>query len=361
MSLFACGLKGLRAATVHPKMVFALWLANLLAAFPLYLVFSAALSGAFGASGLAETLASQPDMNAIVEVLTSSSAPLRDVMITALGLIVLYEFAAIFLAGGILQTLIRKPCQGAFASTFFGGGGRFYGRFFRLSLISLLLWLPAAALYLVLDLALSAAFQDPNRELLGFYLGLFRAAFALALLFFIKMITDYGRIRIAIRDSRGVMADLLFAVRFVGRRLGRTLGLYYGFGLLGIAALALYVLADSSFAKTSPTAIAAGLVLTQIFVLSRGWLKIALQAGQTEFYLAETGTAGRIVGESLSPALSEAAQGPGRKSEEGLDQIQPGVDGDAQQPERQEKEPDQRVEEKGQKGEGPAENKQDQP
>ena len=91
------------------------------------------------------------------------------------------------------------------------------------------------------------------------------------------------------------------------------------------------------------------------------WLKIAFQAGQMEFYFAETGTVGRIVGESASPALSEAAQGSGRKHEEGLDQIQPGVDGDAQQPERQEKEPDHGVEEKGQKGEGPAENKQDQP
>jgi hypothetical protein len=300
-------------------------------------------------------------MNAVFEVLTNSSASLRDVMLTALGLIVLYEFEAIFLAGGILQTLIRKPEKGAFASAFFGGGGRFYGRFFRLSVSSLLLWLPAAAFYLVFDLALSAVFHDPNRELLGFTLGLFRAVCALALFFLVKMILDYARIRIAVRDSHSVLAELLFAVRFVGRRPGRTLALYYVLGLVGLAALALYGLADSSFAKTSPATIAAGLALTQIFILSRGWLKIAFQAGQLEFYVRGLETSGRG-SKAKGPAASfEAAQGAGRKGEEGLDQIQPGVDRDVQQLERQEKEPDQGVEKKGQEGQGPAENEQDQP
>ncbi len=287
MNIVACGLKGLKEATAQPKTIFVLWLANLLAAFPLYLVVSGAFGRALGASGLAGSLASKADMNAIFEVLTSASASLRDVMIAALGLIVLYEFAAIFLAGGILHTLLRKPERRAFASSFFSGGGRFYGRFFRLSASSLLLWLPAAAVYLVFDMALSAVFHDPNRELLGFYLGLLRAACALALFFLVKMILDYARIRIAVRDSRGVLAELLFAVRFVGRRLGRTLALYYVLGLVGLAALAIYGLADSSFAKTTPGAIAAGLALTQIFILSRGWLKIAFQAGQMEFYVGE--------------------------------------------------------------------------
>ena len=278
-----------------------------------------------------------------------------------LGLVVLYEFAAIFLAGGILETLIRKPERGAFASAFFGGGGRFYGRFFRLSVISLLMWVPAAALYLLFDLALSEAFHDPNAELLGFYLGLVRAAFALALLFLIKMIADYARIRIAVRDSRGTVGDLLFAARFVGRRLGRTLGLYYGLGLLGFGAFALYVFADSSFAKTSPAAVAAGLALTQIFILSRGWLKIAFQAGQLEFYLAETEASGRPVGVSGRAALFESVQGTGGKGEKGPDQIQSGVDREAQKPERQEKEPNHGVEDKGQEGQGPTEDEQDQP
>jgi hypothetical protein len=361
MSIIACGLKGIRDASARPKMVVVLWLANLLAAVPLYLVFSAAWGGAVGASGLGGSLASKTDMNAVVEVLTGSSSSLRNAMIVALGLAALYELAAIFLAGGILETLIRKPGKGAFASAFFGGGGRFYGRFFRLSVVSLLLWVPAAGLYLVLDLALSAAFHDPNLELLGFYLDIFRGAFALALFFLIKMIVDYARIRIAVRDSRGAAAGLLSAVRFVGRRPGRTLGLYCGLGLLGLGLLALYGLADSSLPKTSPAAVAAGLALAQIFILSRGWLKIVYQAGQMEFYLAETGMAGRSAGEDAPTALSRSSQGAGRKAQESADQIESGVDRDAQQPERQEKKPDHGVEDQGQERQGPAEDEQDQP
>jgi len=363
-NILACGLKGLKEATARPKMVCVLWLANILAAFPLYLLFSSAFGGALGESGLAGSLASKTDMNVIFEVLTSSSDPLREVMIVALGLIVLYELAAIFLAGGILQTLLLKPERRAFAAVFFGGGGRFYGRFFRLSVSSILVWLPAAAVYLVFDLGLAAVFHDPNRELLGFYLVLVRIAFFLALVFLAKMILDYARIRIAVRDSHLVLSELLFAIRFVGRRLGRTLGLYYVLGFVGLAALALYSLADASFGKTAPGTVAAGLALTQIFILSRGWLKIAFQAGQLEFYAREIEKAGRRLQANPSPpsAVSlEAAQNSGRQAEKGFDQIQPGVDREAQKPEGQENNPDHRVEEKGQKSQRPAQDEQDQP
>ena len=360
MTILSFAVKGLRDAASRPKMVFVLWLGNLLAAIPLYLLFTGAFGAALGASGLARGLAAKTDMNVLFEILTSSGPAVRDLLRAALGLILVYEFAWIFFAGGILQTLLGDAAA-PFASTFFSGGGRFYGRFFRLTMYSLLLWLPAGVLFIVFDGILSAVQSDPNREQLGFFLALARYAFALALLHLIRMISDYARIRIAVRDSRDVFAELGRAVRFVLGRLGRTLALYYLLGLAGLAILILFELLDSALPKTSPAAIFAAFVLTQVFIAARSGLRIAYQSAQMGLYLEEMKTGGGKACGLAAPVSPGAAQDARGEMDQGPEKLQAGVQGDADQAERQEEKPDQRVEEKDQEGQRPTDDKQDQP
>jgi hypothetical protein len=123
MNIIALAIKGLRDAVSRPKMVFVLWLANLLAAVPLYMLFKGAFGAALGRSGLASGLAAKTDMNVIIEVLTTFPAVLQDTIQAALGLILVYEFVSIFLAGGILQTLLSDKPARPFAPVFFAGGG----------------------------------------------------------------------------------------------------------------------------------------------------------------------------------------------------------------------------------------------
>ncbi len=360
MTILALAVKGLRDAVSRPKMVFVLWLGNLLAAVPLYLLFTGAFNASLGASGLARGLAAKTDMNVLLEILTTSGPAIRDLVRAALGLTLVYEFAWIFFAGGILQTLLGDAAA-PFASEFFSGGGRFYGRFFRLTLFSFLLWLPAGALFIVFDGILSAVQSDPNREQLGFFLVLARYAFAFALLHLIRMILDYARIRVAVRDSRDVFAELGRAVRFVLGRLGRTLALYYLLGLAGLAILVLFWILDSALPKTTPAAILAALVLTQVFIAARSGLRIASQSAQAAFYLQEIKTGGGKAYRLAAPASAGAAQDARGKMDQGSEKIQAGVQGDADQAERQEEKPDQRVEEKDQEGQRPTNDKQDQP
>jgi hypothetical protein len=352
MKIPAYALHGLSAAARRPKTIAILWLANVLCALPLYVLTSAMFAAALGSS----LLGARPDMNAIVEVLTSSSAGLRDLMLAGAVLFAAAQLVAIFLAGGVLGTIRAAAEPRPLASSFFEDGGRYYGRFLRLTLLSVLFLIPAAAVYVIIDGILSAVASDPAREQLGFVLTLVRIGAALVLFNLVRMVLDYARIRTVERDARSMALELLAALRFVMGRLGRTLGLYYLFGAAGLALLGLYVAGDGALAKTSGLAAAAGVLLPyQFFIFVRGGLRIAALSAERRLLL-DAPAAGPAPAASRRPA-----QDTGREIEQRPDKLEPGADRDPDQTERQEKQPDQGVEEKDQKGQGPADDQQDQP
>jgi hypothetical protein len=288
MNIFKSYRKGIQEATLRPNMVVVLWMINFFFASVIYFLFSAMLKAAFGKSLLASDLLDKPNMDVLLEALTSSGTSLGMLVTAGLVVAVLFFLAGIFVNGGILQSLLHRRDDEGFAQVFFAGGGKFYGRFFRLSIYSLVLWIPGAILYLIINGLLGIFTKNPLNEQLSFYILLLRIAVALFLVFLIKMIMDYARIRIAIQDSRSVLRALLEAAGFVFRKLVKTLALYYVLGLTGVAAFLIYWGIRSTFSAGSPGTIWLGFIISQIFIASRGWLRIAFQAGQLRFFTLES-------------------------------------------------------------------------
>jgi hypothetical protein len=245
---------------------------------------SAGLGGTIDNSLALSDLLKRADMNVIFEFLTSSGVVLGQLATAVLILLVLHVLGSIFVFGGILNVLIPGRAEGRFSQAFFGGGGRFYGRFFRLTLYSLLLWTPAAVVFFILNAVLGVATKDPAREQLAFILNILRVVFVLFLAFFIKMIMDYARIRIATQDTNQVLQSLVEASRFVFSRPIKTLGLYYLLGLTGWAVLAVYLAVQSTYAGQSTGTIILAFMISQAFIAGRAWLKIAYQAAQKNLW-----------------------------------------------------------------------------
>ena len=273
-------IKGLLDATLRPKMVMILWLVNFLFAGLIYFLFSAAFGSVFGSSLMLRDLIKKMDMNVVIEFLTSSGVALGEIMAAIMILAFLYGLASIFLNGGILNVLLERNAGESHAKAFFAGSGAFFGRFLRLAIYSILLWLPALAGFIIVDGLLGLLTRNPVHEQLGFYMTLFRLVLVLFLAYLIKMILDYARIGIVAKDSRKVFRELLASIKFVWSRPAKTLILYYGLGLTGWAVFLVYRWLAGSFAQESWIGIFLGFLLAQIFIASRGWLKIAYFAAQ---------------------------------------------------------------------------------
>jgi hypothetical protein len=220
-------------------------------------------------------------MNIILETLTQTAGPFASAFRAAPIVVLLYFLANVFLQGGILNVLIAPRGRKKFAETFFGGGGRFYGRFLRLLVYSVVVWIPAIILLFAINAALEAL-GDPSREKQMVFFIIIRVALGLFLFYLVKMVLDYARITLAVRDSRTVFRALMDAVRFVLRKLGTTLGLYYLLGLTGLAISLAYLGVKSLVGATTAAGILTVFLVTQVYIAGRSWLRAAYQAGQLE-------------------------------------------------------------------------------
>jgi len=345
MTVMKCYGHGLKAAAVRPKVALFLWLFNLALAGWAGLVLAPPLAAHFGESLALDKLMASFDANALLEFLAARGEAAVGVFQAILLAMGAYVLAWPFFQGGLLSSLATARRRGDKAgAVFFGGGGRFYGRFLRLQAFSLVLWVPAAAALAVFNRLLGLAASDPKAESLRFIVVLASLGAALLVFNFVRMILDYARIEIVLSDSRRVFTALLRAARFVFGHPGRAFILFYLFALTALPFLLGYAALRLSFPQTAPGAVGAVFGLGQVFIFVRGLVRVAFQAGQMAFFRS-----------------FEAAQDAGGKGDQGLEKVENGVDRDPQQTEGKEQQPDEGIEDKAQQGEGPAEKEQDEP
>jgi hypothetical protein len=277
---------GVREAISRYKMVLLLWFFNFLFGFFFFYLLYNRLSEALSQSTISEGMLSKVNYHFVFEFLTYHGQALDTIRNAALVLIGVYLLVSIFLFGGILHSLVETQ-KTSFLQRFFQGCGKFFGRFLRLFIYSLILWFAFAVFMFILIQVVGAITGKGLNERLMFYLLWIEVAIALFSIFFINMIQDYARIRIVTEDSRYVFRSLFQSIGFVFKRLGETLGLYYLFVLTGLALIGVYWLLKSVLPFSSAVAILIMFLVYQIFIISHGWVKIAFQAGQLSYYILE--------------------------------------------------------------------------
>jgi len=274
---------GVREATIRPKMVLLLWFFNFLfGILILYLLYNG-LAEALSYSAISEGMVSKVNYHFVFEFLTYHGQAFGTIRSAALILVCVYILFSIFLFGGILHSLVDTQ-KGAFLQRFFQGCGKFFGRFFRLFIYSLILWFVLFVLMLILYQVGGALTGRGVNEQLVFYVFLVEVAIGLFFIFLINMIQDYARIRIVTEDSRYVFRSLFQSIGFVFKRLGGTLVLYYLLVLTGVVVAVVYWGLRSVIPFSSAAAILITSVVYQLFIASHAWLKVAFQAGQLSYY-----------------------------------------------------------------------------
>jgi len=205
-------------------------------------------------------------------------------------------------------------------------------------------WIPAVIVFMMVGTLLGFLAPNPEAEYLRFVLVLVRLFLAFLIYNFVRMILDYARIAIVRRDSRSAFRALLAGARFVTGRPGRTLALFYLFVLTALPFLIGYGFMRIHWPRTTPAAVAGVFVLTQVLIYIRAAVRIASQAGQWKY-----------------SELFEAAEHAGGQGDQSLDQVQNGAYRETEQAKGEKEKPDDRVEEEGEKGQGPAEDQKDEP
>lgn len=286
MNIFTCYKKGVAEASLRPRVVLILWAVNAAFASLAFLLFSGYFGAALGSSTAAAGLMKQPDMNIIFEMLTSPGGGLGMLRSGLLLLILLFYLFSFFVNGGILEGLFCSSRDARRGRTFFEGGAIHYWRFLKLAVYSLVLWVPACLIFALSSGLLMAATRGSIKEQLTFCLRLGLGAFILFLVYIIMMIMDYARIRIVAEDTGEVFRSLARSTAFVFKHIWSSLGIYYLLGATGLAAFGVWRLFVHIIPQTSMAGVWTAFLFTQLFIASRGWLRIAFQSAQTANFKA---------------------------------------------------------------------------
>lgn len=292
MNILTSYANGIKEATLRPKMVFVLWLINLIFGSVIYFLSINLLSNVAGKSVIADKLLREFDFNFLFDLIVHHGQSLYMIFLAAFILILIYFLVSVFLNGGILFRLLhpRKLSDDKrkinFAQDFFQGGGKFFGRFFRLEIYSLILWIAVVIFIFLLNKLIQIVTGEGSHEQLSFYLFWIQLAIGLFLFFLIRMILDYVRIRIVTENSRRVFLALFQTIKFVFQKFFNTLALYYLLLLTAIILCGSYFVLSSLIPVYSLVTILVVFIVRQVFIVSRGWLKVAVLAAQLRFYLS---------------------------------------------------------------------------
>ena len=208
-----------------------------------------------------------------------------------------------FLAGGIIDRFARqRPTR---AHGFFAAGGVFFFRFLRLAVVAgLAYWFLFGLVHewLFEDLYQVVA-RDVSVERTAF---LWRAAlYALfgALLVAVNVLFDYTKIRAVIEDRRSMILALVASGRFLIRHGGRVLGLYALNAFVFVTLMAIWALVAPG-AGGAGASMWLGLLLAQMYLVARLFLKLHFIASQTALFQATLAHAAYVA--VPSPAWPES-------------------------------------------------------
>lgn len=281
---------GIKEAILQPKMIILLWMVNFLFASLLYFSLSGLLKDFIGSSAVSKQLLTKWDNHIFFEFIIYKMSALQPVLLLMLAVSILYAVVTIFLKGGILSVFasragVTDKKEGRWCSRFFHGAGKFWWRFLRLCVYSLMFWV----VFLVFMFFLSAAgrlISDGGiREQFAFIWFWVEAFAGVFLLLLVLMILDYARIRIVIEDTGKVFLSLWKAAGFVFSRLGRTLALYYLLTATGVVLFLIYWKTAGLIKTHAAAGIWLAFAAGQVFIASREWLLMSFQAGQLDLYL----------------------------------------------------------------------------
>ncbi len=273
---------GFHLMWINKRIVVIFYLVNLLFGLMLILPLRNMLAGFVGDSLVARELAAGFDLNYLLEFLANTPAA-GTVTPGLLGIaFAAHALAGLFLSGGVIAGFVQGvPYSAKF---FWGNSAAFFGRYFRLLLLSL----PVLLLLLLIPMGITAGqrliFGSDPYQYVNYWGNWLRLGLRFLGVVVYYLILDYARIITVERNERRMRTALGEGIRFVLGNFRRTFTLIFAFWAVGFLGFFFYnPLANWLDAPTAGLTLLL-VIAQQGFLFFRMMLKIATWGGEITLY-----------------------------------------------------------------------------
>ena len=282
MGIFKIFGKGFVTANKKAKMLVYLWLVNFLFSLILVAPFYSLLQKDFSRSLIGERLIQGIDMlwlgDLVYKYQDVASLFLGWTLVPAILFLLLY----IFLNGGIIGRIVAGEEKVNFSS-FFGDCGKYFWRFLRVFLISLIGYiLVVGILGRVISALTKALTKNASTQWTLIIASFLRLLILLLLFSVIKMFFDYVKVGLAAEQSKKALRGTLLNFAFLGKRFFKAWGLFLLVGLMFIALSVIYLAVARILPKTGLIPMIIVFLWQQAYILAKAWT--AVLSFSTEYH-----------------------------------------------------------------------------
>jgi len=264
--------QGLATTAQKWRLVAYLWTVHLLFALLVVAPLYSLLQNQFSRSLLGEKLFAGMDLLWIGDLIYKYQETPPLIIGWLLGTSLIFLVLLVFLNGGIIGRIAASEEKVTFRD-FFGDCGRYFGRFFRVFLISLI------GYFLVLGIVgrfVSIPFRLWSKGASTQWTTLISSSLRLVVLLLlfsiVKMFFDYVKVALVAADSRKVVRATLQNFRFLSRHFFRAWALFLIVGLIFVLSTWVYLVVAKALPK-------AGLGPVLLFVWQQAYFLVRLWTG----------------------------------------------------------------------------------
>ncbi|MGZ5479065.1 MAG: hypothetical protein ACXWGZ_05690 [Candidatus Aminicenantales bacterium] len=283
MGAFKAIVNGMGTTLRKPRILIILYVVNILFALVVAFPFLALVQSELGYSLLGMNI--RPvDLMWIGEAVLKHQDALAAIVSGFVACGFAYLVLHVFLNGGIVGRLLDREGPADLAS-FWGDCGRYFWRFVRLFLVSLLFLVLSLGIVMKLVSALFTPLSEAAvTEWPPLILSNLHFLIALLLLSIVHMIIDYARIAVVADEERKVLKALRHALTFLKKRFFRAWAIYLLIVAATVAGSVVFYVVLGGLGAPAVVQVVAAFVWMQLYVVFRIWIRTLFVAAQAEFY-----------------------------------------------------------------------------
>ncbi len=280
--IFNSIIHGFKQTLRMKRMIGIFYLTNLPLGLLVMIPFRNMLNDFAGNSLMGESLTGGINWDFIFEFFTNNSGGIKMLggLIAVAALI--YWLAGLFISGGALSLYMKN--EGWNGSTFWGDSAKYFGRFFRLWLWSIPVFIVLYGIQFLETGFVRVVFGSDPYENVKFWGNAVRVGLGYLGIIFYYVIFDYARMYVVETDTRRMRIALKKSVLFAVKNLWKVFGLALVFFVIGILFLLIYRVKASFLSSPNVFVIFLLIIVQQVYILLKSAMKLMLYSGQVNLY-----------------------------------------------------------------------------
>ncbi|KAB2845631.1 MAG: hypothetical protein F9K45_03565 [Melioribacteraceae bacterium] len=288
--------QGVRSVYHNRKFIFLLWGANALSAFVLSIPVYAVLFDSLNRSVLSDKLALNFDYIWFIQFLNIYKSNLAQIPYMLYGMMAIYLLVQTFFLGGLIS-VFNIPAKNHTVD-FFYGGVRYFVRFTKLMLFSVLFILIAFLVNDYLGVLILSLFEKSENIRAEFVLMSLRYILLMFLIGVCAMISDYSKVNIAVKDNYNIFKTVYETVIFLKNNFTKVFLLFLIVAILGAAGAIIYNLVRVTIPETPFYFLIVSFILQQMLIIFRLFIRML-------FYSTEVILFKDLNAEIISPKVTK--------------------------------------------------------